>query len=77
MGPQVTVSAHAPVEITKPTSRIDVCNFKSRTGVCFWVLNGMIDQIIQRTTAIQGIAVSVNYYYYYYYIIIIASFILR
>ena len=66
MGPQIIVSAHAPVEITK-THRVGLRYAVLEAGVCFGVFNGMKGQIIQRKTAIQGIEVSLNYYYYHYY----------
>ena len=56
---QVIVSAHAPVEITKP-HMIELGYTVLEAGVCFGVLNGMKGQIIQRKTAIQGIEVSLN-----------------
>ena len=59
MSPQIIVSAHAPVEITKP-HKIGLGYTVLEAGVCFGVLNGMKGQIIQRKTAIQGIEVSLN-----------------
>ena len=48
---QVIVSAHAPVEITKPNKTV-LGYTVLEAGVCFGVLNGMKGQIIQRKTAI-------------------------
>ena len=63
MGPQIIVSAHAPVEITKP-HKVGLRYAVLGARVCFGVLNGMKDQIIQRKTVIRGIEVSLSYYYY-------------
>ena len=46
MGPQIIVSAHAPVEITKP-HKVRLRYAVLEAGVCFGILNGMKDQIIQ------------------------------
>ena len=54
MGPQIIVSAHAPVEITKP-HKVGLRYAVLGARVCFGVLNGMKDQIIQRKTVIRGI----------------------
>ena len=62
MCPQIIVSAHAPVEITKPHKR-GLGYPVVEVGVCFGVLNGMKGQIIQRKTAIRGIKVSLNIFY--------------
>ena len=51
MDPQVIVSAHAPVEITKP-HKIGLGYAILEAGVCFGVLNGMKGQIIRRKTAL-------------------------
>ena len=59
MSPQIIISAHAPVEITKP-HKTGLAYAVLEAGVCFGVLNGMKDQIIQRKTAIRGIEVSLN-----------------
>ena len=59
MSPQIIVSAHAPVEITKP-HKIGLGYTVLEAGVCFEVLKGMKSQIIQRETAIRGIEVSLN-----------------
>ena len=59
MDPQVIVSAHAPVEITKP-HKIGLGYAVLEAGVCFGVLNGMKGQIIRRKTALRGIGVSLN-----------------
>ena len=59
MSPQIIVSAHAPVEITKP-HKIQLGYTVLEAGVCFGVLNGMKGQIIQRKTAIRGIEVSLK-----------------
>ena len=64
MGPQIFVSAHAPIEITKP-HKIGLRYAVLEAGVCSGVLNGMKGQIIQRKTAIRAIEVSLNYYYYF------------
>ena len=53
MTPQIIISAHAPVEITKPR-KIGLGYTFLEAGVCFGVLNGMKGQIIQRKTAIRG-----------------------
>ena len=47
---QVIVSAHAPIEITKP-HKIELGCSVLEAGVCFGVLNGMKGQIVQRKTA--------------------------
>ena len=47
MGSQITVSAHALVEIRKPY-KIGLGYEVLEAGVCFGVLNGMKGQIIQR-----------------------------
>ena len=57
MGPQIVVSAHATVEITKPY-KVGTTHAGLEAGVCFRVLNGMKGQInilIQRKAAIRGI----------------------
>ena len=59
MSPQIVVSRHAPVEITKP-HKIELGYTVLEAGVCFGVLNGTKGQIIQRKTAIPGIEVSLN-----------------
>ena len=56
---QIIVSAHAPVEITKP-HKIELGYTVLEAGVCFGVLNGMKGQIIHRKTAMRGIEVSLN-----------------
>ena len=66
MGPQIVVSAHAPVEIAKPR-KLGLSYAVLEAAVCFGVLIGMKDQIIQRKTAIRGIEVSLDFYYCYYY----------
>ena len=43
MSPQVILSVHAPVEITKP-HKIGFWYEVLETGVCFRVFNGMKDQ---------------------------------
>ena len=53
MSPQIIVSAHAPVEITKP-HKIGLGHTVLEAGVYFGVLNGIKGQIIQRETAIRG-----------------------
>ena len=45
MGPQIFASAHAPVEITKH-HKIGLGHAVLEARACFWVLNGMKDQII-------------------------------
>ena len=45
MSPQIIVSAHAPVEITKP-QKIGLRYTVLEAGACFAVLNGMRGQII-------------------------------
>ena len=52
MEPQIIVSAHAQVEITKPY-KVRLGYAVLEAGVCFEVLNEMKDQIIQRKTAIR------------------------
>ena len=47
MGPQITVSAHALVEMRK-SYKIGLGNEILETGLCFKVLNGMKGHIIQR-----------------------------
>ena len=47
MDPQITVSAHALVEIIKPY-KIGLGYEVSESGVCFGVLNWMKGHIIQR-----------------------------
>ena len=59
MDPQITVSAHALVEIIKPY-KIGLGYEVSESGVCFGVLNWMKGHIIQRKKAIRGIEVSLN-----------------
>ena len=59
MGPQIIVSAHVQIEITKP-HKIGLNYAILEAGVCFGVLNGMKGQIIQIKTAIRGIEVSLN-----------------
>ena len=51
MSSQIIVSAHAPVEITKP-HKIGLRYTVLEAGVCFGVLNGMKDEIIKRKAAI-------------------------
>ena len=51
MGPQIIVSAHAPVEITN-SHKVGLSYAVLEAGVCFGVLNGMKGQTIQRKTAI-------------------------
>ena len=48
MGPQITVSAHALVEMRKPY-KIGLGNEILETGFCFKVLNGMKGHIIQES----------------------------
>ena len=59
MGPQITVSAHALVEIRKPY-KIGLGYEVLEAGVCFGVLNGMKGQIIQRKKAIRGTEVNLD-----------------
>ena len=59
MSPQIIVSVHAPVEITKP-HKIGLGHTVLEAGVYFGVLNGIKGQIIQRETAIRGTEVSLN-----------------
>ena len=59
MDPQISVSAHAPVEITK-CRKVGLSHAISEARVCFGVLNGMKGQISQRKTAIRAIEVSLN-----------------
>ena len=59
MGPQITVSAHALVKITKPYKK-GLGYAILEAGVCFGVLNEMKGQMIQRKKAIRGIVVSFN-----------------
>ena len=46
MSPKIILSAHAPVEITIP-HKVGLMHAVLEAGVCFGVLNGMNDQIIQ------------------------------
>ena len=55
----MTVSAHAPVVITKP-HKVGLRYAVLEAEVCFGVSNGMKSQIIQRKTAVRGIEVSLN-----------------
>ena len=59
MGPQIIVSAHGPVEITKP-HKVRLRYTVLEAGVCFGILNGMKVQIIHRKTVIRGVEVSLN-----------------
>ena len=59
MGPQIIVSAHAPVEITKP-QKVRLRYVVLEAGDCSGVLNGMKGQLIHRKTAIRDIEVSLN-----------------
>ena len=59
MDPQIIVSAHAPVEITKP-QKVGLRYVVLEARDCSGVLNGMKGQLIQRKTAIRGIEVSLN-----------------
>ena len=59
MVPQITVSAHALVEIRKPY-KIRLGYEVLGVGVSFGVLNGMKGQIIQRKKAIQGTEVNLD-----------------
>ena len=53
MGPQIIVSAHAPVEITK-SQKLGLQYAVLEAAVFFLrVLNGMKGQVIQRKTAIE------------------------
>ena len=66
MSPQIIVSAHAPVEITKPHkvgSRYAVLE----AGLCSGVLNGIKAQMIQTKTAIRGIEMSLNIFCEWFY----------
>ena len=62
MGPQIIVSAHVEIEITKP-HKIGLEYAVLEAGVSFSVLNGMKGQIIQIKIAIRGIEVSLNVFY--------------
>ena len=62
MGPQSTLSAHAPVEITN-SHKVGLRYAVLEAGVCSGVLNGMKSQIIQKKTAIRGIEVILNIFY--------------
>ena len=59
MSPQIIVSVHAPVEITK-SHKIGLQYTVLEAAVCFGVLNGMKGQLIQRKTATRGIEVSLS-----------------
>ena len=59
---QITVSAHAPVEITKPL-RVGLRYSVLEAGVCFGFLNEIKGQIIQKKTAIRGIEKSLNIFW--------------
>ena len=63
MGPQIIFSVDAPGEIK--LHKVGLRFAVLEAGVCFWVLNGMKGQIIQRKTAIRGTEENLNYYYYY------------
>ena len=75
MGPEITVSVHAPVERTKSykvglitkSYKVGLGYAVLEAGVCLGVLNGTKGKIIQRKTAIWGIEMSLNYYNYFYY----------
>ena len=66
MGLQIIVSAHAPIDITKP-HKVGLRYVFLKVGACFMVFNRTKVQIILRKTAIKGIEVNLNYYYYCYY----------
>ena len=51
MGPEIIVSVHAPVEITK-SYKVGLRYAVLEAGVCFRVLNRTKGKIIQRKTAI-------------------------
>ena len=59
MSPQIILSVHAPVQITKP-HKIGLWYTVLETGVCFGVFSGIKGQIIQRKTTIQDIEVSLS-----------------
>ena len=59
MGPQIIVSVHAPVEMTKP-HEVRLSYAVLEAGVCFGGFHGMKGQITQRKTAIRDIKVSLN-----------------
>ena len=59
MGHQITVSAHALVEITKPC-KTGLGHAVLEAGACLGVLNGMKSQMILRKKTIRGIVVSLN-----------------
>ena len=57
MGPQIIVSAHAPVDITKPY-KVGFRYAVLEVGFCFGVLNGMEGQIIESNTRCRSVEVS-------------------
>ena len=59
MGLRIIVSAHAPVEITKPHI-IRLGHAVLETGVFVTFLNGKKGQIIQEKTAIWGTEMTLN-----------------
>ena len=61
MSPQIIVSAHAPIEITKPC-KIGLGYTVLEAGVCFGILNGMKGQISQRKTAMRSVEVASIYF---------------
>ena len=63
MSPKIILSAHAPVEITI-THKVGLMHAVLEAGVCFGVLNGMNDQIIQWKIVIQYTEVNLNYYFF-------------
>ena len=61
MCPRIIVSAHAPVEITKPYKIGSGHGVLEAEARVFWgVLNGMKGQTIQRKTAIRDTEVTLN-----------------
>ena len=65
MGPQIVVSAHTPVETTKP-HKVGLRYAVLEVAVCLRFLNRMKGQIIQRKTEVRGIEVSLNIFLIYF-----------
>ena len=66
MGPQIIVSAHAPVEITK-SQKLGLQYAVLETAVFFTSLEWNERSSNSTKNSNRGIEVSLNYYFYYYY----------
>ena len=66
MSPQIIVSAHATVEITK-SHKVELAFAVLEAGVCFGILNRIESQIIQRKTAMLGIELRLNIFFEWLY----------